>query len=203
MSFAKIAHLQGGGVRPLVTDANGVPQAQDAATFRSTIGAQENIGYTPVDKSGDTMAGDLSSSYKFMTEGLNGSVKVSPGGTGYSILISAGLQRGSIAFRDDEFVGNGRVWQVGTGVWGTSDFHFGTIDDNLSDNPSLKIAFLRSGGIQVGQYKVIGSRQPGWSAPTGTATRSTFATSTVTTEQLAERLKALIDDLTSHGLIGS
>ena len=34
------------------------------------------------------------------------------------------------------------------------------------------------------------------------ATRSTFDTSTVTTTQLAERLKALIDDLTAHGLIG-
>lgn len=43
----------------------------------------------------------------------------------------------------------------------------------------------------------------GWSAATGTATRTTFATSTVTTEQLAERVKALIDDLTTKGLIGS
>jgi hypothetical protein len=35
----------------------------------------------------------------------------------------------------------------------------------------------------------------GWAAASGTATRSTFATSTVTTAQLAERVKALIDDL--------
>jgi hypothetical protein len=34
-----------------------------------------------------------------------------------------------------------------------------------------------------------------WEAASGTATRSTFATSTVTTAQLAERVKALIDDL--------
>lgn len=34
------------------------------------------------------------------------------------------------------------------------------------------------------------------------ATRTTFATSTVTLQQLAERMKALIDDLTAHGLIG-
>ena len=43
----------------------------------------------------------------------------------------------------------------------------------------------------------------GWTAATGTATRSTFATSTATTEDLAERVKALIDDLTSKGIIGS
>jgi hypothetical protein len=35
----------------------------------------------------------------------------------------------------------------------------------------------------------------GWGTATGTATRTTFATTTVTLEQLAERVKALIDDL--------
>lgn len=34
-----------------------------------------------------------------------------------------------------------------------------------------------------------------WAAATGTATRTTFATSTVTLAQLAERVKALQDDL--------
>lgn len=42
----------------------------------------------------------------------------------------------------------------------------------------------------------------GWAAPTGTATRTTFATNSVTLPQLAERVKALIDDLTAKGLIG-
>jgi hypothetical protein len=56
---------------------------------------------------------------------------------------------------------------------------------------------------RINDVQVIGARITGWSAPTGTAARSTFATSTVTTEQLAERLKALIDDLTTHGLIGT
>jgi hypothetical protein len=43
----------------------------------------------------------------------------------------------------------------------------------------------------------------GWAAATGTATRTTFATSTVTTAQLAERVKALIDDLISLGVLRS
>jgi hypothetical protein len=42
----------------------------------------------------------------------------------------------------------------------------------------------------------------GWTAPTGTALRTTFDTSTVTTEQLAQRVKALIDDLTNKDVIG-
>ena len=51
--------------------------------------------------------------------------------------------------------------------------------------------------------QVLGARKTGWGAPTGTATRTTFATSTVTLQQLAERVKALIDDFTSHGAIGA
>jgi len=41
----------------------------------------------------------------------------------------------------------------------------------------------------------------GWAAATGTANRTTFATSTVTTAQLAERVKALIDDLLTLGIL--
>lgn len=43
----------------------------------------------------------------------------------------------------------------------------------------------------------------GWTAATGTATRSTFVTGSVTLSVLAEHVKALIDDLISHGLIGA
>lgn len=47
------------------------------------------------------------------------------------------------------------------------------------------------------------AKKTGWGAATGTATRTTFATSTVTTAQLAERVKALIDDLLAYGLISA
>jgi hypothetical protein len=57
--------------------------------------------------------------------------------------------------------------------------------------------------FMVGLNPVVGSRKTGWAAPTGTATRTTFDTATVTTAQLAERVKALIDNLTTHGLIGA
>lgn len=39
-------------------------------------------------------------------------------------------------------------------------------------------------------------------APTETATRTAFDTATVTTAQLAERVKAVIDDLRTYGLAG-
>ena len=60
-----------------------------------------------------------------------------------------------------------------------------------------------TGNIEVDGTQVVTNRQTGWSAPTGTATRSSFDTTTVTTEELAEAVHALIDDLTTHGLIGT
>jgi hypothetical protein len=40
-----------------------------------------------------------------------------------------------------------------------------------------------------------------WAAPTGTSSRATFDTAGVTTAQLAQRVKALIDDLTKLGIL--
>ena len=60
-----------------------------------------------------------------------------------------------------------------------------------------------SDAYRVDGVKVVGNRATGWEAPTGTATRTTFATTSVTLPLLAQRVKALIDDLTAHGLIGA
>ena len=69
---------------------------------------------------------------------------------------------------------------------------------SLSDSVNVP-AF---GQYRVDGTKVVGARETGWYAATGTASTSTFATSTVTLEQLAQRVKALIDSLMTHGLIG-
>ncbi|HEY6141591.1 MAG TPA: hypothetical protein VI670_27850, partial [Thermoanaerobaculia bacterium] len=60
-----------------------------------------------------------------------------------------------------------------------------------------------SSSVKVANAKIIGARQTGWTAASGVATRTTFATSTVTLSVLAEHVKALIDDLLTHGLIGA
>lgn len=59
------------------------------------------------------------------------------------------------------------------------------------------------GVVNVQGSQVLSTRKTGWAAATGTATRTTFATGSVTLPQLAERVKALVDDLISHGLIGA
>jgi hypothetical protein len=60
-----------------------------------------------------------------------------------------------------------------------------------------------AGTFKVGTNQVVSTRKTGWAAATGAATRTTFDTTTVTLPQLAERVKALLDDLISHGLIGT
>lgn len=59
------------------------------------------------------------------------------------------------------------------------------------------------GALSIGGNQVVSTQRPGWQAGQGTGTRTTFFTSLITLEQLAERVKALIDDLLEHGLIGA
>lgn len=59
------------------------------------------------------------------------------------------------------------------------------------------------GSYRVNGTQVLGPRITGWDAPTGTATRTSFNTATVTLQQLAERVKALVDDTMTHGSIGN
>lgn len=95
----------------------------------------------------------------------------------------------------------------GTAVWG--------INVNQATGDLRILRNLGSGEVEIGrainttvQYRVDGTqvvsnRITGWSTPSGTATRTGFATSTATTQQVAEALKALIEDLKIHGLIGN
>lgn len=62
---------------------------------------------------------------------------------------------------------------------------------------------IASGGVlRIANSTVVGSRKPGWNAPTGTLTRGTF-TSTANTLVTAQTLCALITDLRAHGLINT
>lgn len=65
--------------------------------------------------------------------------------------------------------------------------------------------FSVNGTYHVGTEQVLEARRTGWTPPTGASSRASFDPGTVTLPELAQRLKALIDDLhsdTGHGLIG-
>jgi hypothetical protein len=75
-----------------------------------------------------------------------------------------------------------------------------------SNNTTQRVSWLISPSptMNFNGTQVVGVRQTGWTAMTGTADKaSTFDTSTVTLQQLAQRVKAIEDALITHGLIGS
>lgn len=80
----------------------------------------------------------------------------------------------------------------------------GASNEIVVGNASHTVLQLPAGvSVKNGTLQVLGARQTGWTAPTGTPTRTGYVTSTATTTQLAETLKALIDDLVTHGVIGT
>jgi hypothetical protein len=72
-----------------------------------------------------------------------------------------------------------------------------TNDRAVVDKVDASTAYL------VGGRQVIADRVTGWQQASGSADRTSFDTETAATKEVARRLKALIDDLFSHGLIGS
>ena len=75
----------------------------------------------------------------------------------------------------------------------------------LSINPS-GVADLNqaTGRLQIAGTQVVGPRDTGWAAMTGSTNKNTtYDTSTVTLAQLAGRVMALQATLTTHGLIGT
>lgn len=79
-----------------------------------------------------------------------------------------------------------------------------TVDRTSGDvQPAGNLNLVTGKGYKVNSTQVVGSQRTGWGAPTGTLTRTTFDSGTVTLSQLAERLAALITDLRTHGLIGN
>jgi hypothetical protein len=98
-----------------------------------------------------------------------------------------------------------------SGVWITTSTA-GEIIGNMAyagTNPVTGFQLYKfdaSGMSILAGGKVVGARRTGWTNATGTATRTAFDTATVTLPELAQRVKALIDDLhntTGHGLIGT
>lgn len=83
-------------------------------------------------------------------------------------------------------------------------FKVDTLDNALQVDGSGNTTIPTGAHFRINGQNIIGDRSTGWAAATGTATRTAFDTATVTVSQLAERVKAILDDLiTDHGIFGA
>jgi hypothetical protein len=193
---ASLAVLTGFG-RSLIDDADaaaaritiglGNAENKSSATIRSELSSANvtgALGFTPANKAGDTFAGGVAIA---------------------GVLTLSGDQAFPGAVTSEA-----RIYRRGTtglsmyGAGTTYDFAlFNKSGANVLAVPTGTQNLALFGTVSIGGAQVLGARRTGWAAATGTAARATFDTASATTTQLAERLKALIDDLSAHGLIGS
>lgn len=173
----------GGSLRTIVTAVTGATTATVLTPAQTTVaGATYSADgkRAPIINFG-TSAADNTVIYRYLDDAAGIAFKTQSGITkltlGSSITFGANIIMGDTS----------GVRNVDTGT--VNGTRFGL-------NSSAKVAFY--GATPV-------TRPAGWAKATGTSTRTAFDTTTVTTAQLAERVKALIEDLFSDklGLIGA
>lgn len=181
--------------------------ADDTASTANTLVRRDSNGYVQVSRLG---------------VGTSPATAVDVRGTSPLVRVATDntSQNAELRFVEDTTI-KGRLIYAGANGSGNKYFGFiNTAGDYLAFLAD-DVRFLTSGAasimtmdstgpnlasgktLRVNSTQVVTARQTGWAAATGTPTRTSFATSTVTLPQLAERVKALIDDLITHGLIGA
>jgi hypothetical protein len=172
-----------------------LPTAGSALTVTSTeAGAGEGPGLVLYRNSASPAANDVIGSIRFFGEDDAGNAETFFAIFGQILDPASGSEDGRMIVR-----------ALGAGANRDWYFESGSLRYSTQTQPSNP-GEIAAVAYKVGANQVVGARQTGWATATGTATRTTFDTATVTTAQLAERVKALLDDLHStagHGLIGT
>lgn len=142
-----------------------------------------------------------------------GEVGVSGGGVERGYFSSQGFT--SSLLRSKNGTGVGSVIVAGRDTDGTANLSFqnnGFTVNNAQLSATTNALKVIVGGADRITMNATGlgfngaaavAKSTGWGAATGTATKTTFDTATVTTAELAQRVKALLDYLTTRGDIGA
>lgn len=201
---------------------SGIEQADSSNLF--SVGNKLNIGtYGSHDLtfwSNNTQRGSLSSSGIFTFGTTNQQIVFTPtaaaptlvqtGSASSTINCITGTVSGFIKTDTGSFlIGTSSAHNTEIYYNGTKNFTMGA---KFSFTDAIDMAFGTTTGSKIGEnasqkigkWGVTPIVQPsGWGTPTGSVTRTTFDTTTVTLSELAERVAGLITDLKATGEIGA
>lgn len=121
------------------------------------------------------------------------------GNSPYGLILNGNYTNAALRIGDNEKIG----WRANNTITSWFETATGRIRFDAGLTERIGIEVDPTPRLFLNGTPVVRERITGWSAPTGTATRTAFDPSTVTLAQLGERVHALIDDLTTHGLIGA
>lgn len=196
----------------LLGPQNGVFPIHSSGAILRTIGGTAAKG---VDFASTTITGNAYASSGFSVSGSGAlTATVSTFNTGGAAAVKVGVNSGFTTFNVLSF--NGVLTDAGfQGVMagGNANLYLqaasggsivfqdgGTLNATLSSTGVLDVG----GSYQVNGTQVVGVRDTGWTAMTGTPDENTsYATGSVTLPELAGRVMALQTALTTHGLIGA
>ena len=160
-----------------------------------------------------TTTGSFSGKDMALTEGLSAFSNIAANAAaGDSAYINLGTQFTSGYLSYDRANSEMALWNAQNSIirFGTNNSERVRITADGSvgvgtSSPSVKFdvngIVNTNATYRVNGIIVVGARRTGWTAPTGTASRATFDSGTVTLPLLAARVHALLDDLAAHGLI--
>lgn len=189
--------------------------AANTLGFASASTAQGSISSTG-DWSIGTSAGSVSTSKLVVQGNANSSHGIqilnnsSSGSALAQFIVATGLANTSLSFNVQNNSGTPLAQlKLGSAVanfyFDTEVFNFRNAAGGTTYATLGSSGFnIQSGSLLLGGTQVVGARDTGWTAMTGTANKNTaYDTSTVTLAQLAGRVMSLQAALATHGLIGT
>lgn len=160
---------------------------------------------------GDTVNGSFANGL-FMFGLVNAGVLLQNQGTwgilfGATSNIATGIDFAAATFSSIAMrLGRGQAMSLeGTNTAKFEAFGAGDSVAKFTFSGSEKVGFdVQNGTVRISGTKVLGARDVGWAAMTGTGNKNTvYDTSSVTLPQLAGRVAQLQAALTTHGIIGT
>lgn len=179
--------------------AIGTEGQANGAFFRTGLHIYESLANA--NKIDTAIRVDTTGAYGLRLVGAHTTADISlDGNSSYGILCLGTYTNAAIRIGDNDYIG----LRDNNAIKFRYDTATGTVDWYNGVNDRFSFSLGATPNLALNSTQVLTTRRTGYTnAMTGVANRATaYDTAAITLPQLAERVKALQDDLTTHGLIG-